>query len=135
MHCSKASSDRSSSKINQFEIPKQNSRRSGFTHARSKRVLPNVIIREGLFRQSSPCLVGDNHILYKSGPTHIGVSKRFRHKPLVWFYGFITMTHVPACPDYQLCKVTTMGHHKNIRLQADQEVKGCQTCYMLSETS
>lgn len=79
--------------------------------------------------------MGDNDILYKGGPAHVGIPKRFRHKPLVWFYGLITVTHVPTCPNYQFSKVASMRHYKHIGLQADQEVKSCQACDMLPETS
>ena len=78
---------------------------SGFTHARSQGVLPEVIVRKGLFWQSSPCLMGNNHIFYKVGPSHVRVSKRFRQKPLVWFYRFFTVTHVTACPIISLAKL------------------------------
>ena len=107
---------------------------SGSTHTRSQGVFPEVIIREGLLWQSSSCLVSDNHILYKSCPAHVWVSKRFGHQPLVWFYGFVKMTHVPTGPNNQFSEVASMGHHKHVRLQANQEVKSCQTCHMLPET-
>lgn len=77
--------------------------------------------------------MGDNHLLGKGCPPHVRVSKGFRHQPLVWFYGFETVTHVPACPDDQLGKVASMGHYKYIRLQADQEIKCGQASHMLPE--
>lgn len=75
--------------------------------------------------------MGDNHLLGKGCPPHVRVPKGFRHKPLVWFYGFKTVAHVPARPDDQLRKVASMGHHKYIRLQADQEIKRSQASHML----
>lgn len=77
--------------------------------------------------------MGDNDIFHKGRPAHVWVPQRFRHKPLVRFYGLEAVTHVPPGPNYQFRKVTTMGHHKHIRLQADQEVECCQTCHMLPE--
>lgn len=44
------------------------------------------------------------------------------------------MTHVTAISNYQFSKIPPMGHHKDIGFQTDQEVKGCQASYMLSET-
>lgn len=107
---------------------------SGLTHAGSQGVLPEIIVGKGLFRQSGACLVGDNHVLYKGCPAHVGVPKRLGHEPLVRFYRFLIVTHVSACPDYQFSKVPSVGHHKHIRLQADQEVEGCQACHVLPET-
>ena len=115
------------------ESSKFNLSRSGSTHARSQRVFPEVVVREGFFGQASTRLVGDNHIFHKGCPAHVGVPQRFGHEPLVWFNGLEPVAHVPAGPNYQFCKVATMGHHKNIRLQADQEVKGCQAGHVLPE--
>ena len=75
----------------------------------------------------------DNHVLNKCCPTHIWVPKRLGHKTLVGFYGFLTVSHISASPYDQLCKVASMSHHKNIRLQAHQEVERCQARYMLPE--
>jgi hypothetical protein len=46
----------------------------------------------------------------------------------------MTMTHVSTGPNNQFSKVASMGHHKHIRLEANQEVKGCQACHMLPES-
>lgn len=85
-------------------------------HARSKRILPDIIVREGLLRKTGPGIVRDRHVLDKVRPPLVRVAEVLRHEPFVWLYRLEAVAHVATSSDDQLREVATVGHNEHVRL-------------------